>query len=163
MTNVTFGNHSAVVAARAEQDRVRQFYRDVLGCTITRQSAQKDDFRMGENFYIAVLYENEGVSLDESEFLRAIYLELKADNVEEMRQKIVAFGVKVLEIRDPHLYFQAPGGQVFRLVGTNEDLSRYEGTDHRQLPSFFDRTSPHAGELENADQRAGGPEDRGPE
>jgi hypothetical protein len=26
----------------------------------------------------------------------------------------------------PHLYFQAPGGQVFRLVGINEDLSRYE-------------------------------------
>jgi len=25
------------------------------------------------------------------------------------------------------LYFQAPGGQVFRLVGINEDLSIYEG------------------------------------
>jgi hypothetical protein len=47
-----------------------------------------------------------------------------------MRQKIVAFGVKVLEVPDPHLYFHAPGGQVFRLVGTNEDLSKYEGTEH---------------------------------
>jgi len=28
-------------------------------------------------------------------------------------------------VPDPHLYFQAPGGQVFRLVGTNEDLSKY--------------------------------------
>ena len=65
-------------------------------------------------------------ALSDDEFLKAIFLELKADNVEEMRQKIVTFGVKVLDVPDPHLYFQAPGGQVFRLVGINEDLSRYE-------------------------------------
>jgi catechol 2,3-dioxygenase-like lactoylglutathione lyase family enzyme len=127
---VIFGNHSAVRVPRAEKDRIRKFYRDVLGCKITREGDQKDDFRMGDDFYIAFLYENEGVALDESGFLKAIYLELKADNVEEMRQKIVAFGVKVLEVPDPHLYFQAPGGQVLRLVGINEDLSRYEGTEH---------------------------------
>jgi hypothetical protein len=33
----------------------------------------------------------------------------------------------ILDIPDPHLYFQAPGGQCFRLVGINEDLSFYEG------------------------------------
>lgn len=44
--------------------------------------------------------------------------------------KIVAFGVRVLDVPDPHLYFQAPGGQVLRLVGIDEDLSRYEGTGH---------------------------------
>jgi hypothetical protein len=85
---------------------------------------------MAGNFYIAFLYENEGIALDESGFSKAMYLELKADDVEEMRQKIVAFGVKVLEVPDPHLYFQAPGGQVFRLVGIDEDLSKYEGTEH---------------------------------
>jgi len=85
---------------------------------------------MGDNFYITFLCEDEGVALDESGFLKAIYLELKADNVEEMRQNIVAFGVKVLEVPDPHLYFQAPGGQVLRLVGINEDLSKYQGTEH---------------------------------
>jgi hypothetical protein len=62
-------------------------------------------------------------------------LELKADDVDEMRQNIVSFGVKVREVPDPHLYFQAPGGHVFRLVGIDEDLSRCEGTtDHRELP-----------------------------
>jgi hypothetical protein len=44
-----------------------------------------------------------------------------------MRQKILDFGVRKLDIPDPHLYFQAPGGQVLRLVGINEDLSKYEG------------------------------------
>jgi len=45
-----------------------------------------------------------------------------------MRQKILDFDVRKLDIPDPHLYFQAPGGQVLRLVGINEDLSKYEGT-----------------------------------
>jgi catechol 2,3-dioxygenase-like lactoylglutathione lyase family enzyme len=130
MTKVILGNHSAVRVPRTEKDRIRRFYRDVLGGTITRESDLKDDIRMGDNFYIAFLYENEGVALDESGFSKAVYLELKTDNVEEMRQKIVAFGVRVLEVPDPHLYFHAPGGQVFRLVGIDEDLSKYEGTDH---------------------------------
>lgn len=130
MANVICGNHSAVRVPRRERDRIRTFYRDVLGCNIKRESEHKDDFCLGDDFYIAVLYENERVALDESGFLKTLYLELKTDNVEELRQRIVAFGVKVLEVPDPHLYFQAPGGQVWRLVGIDEDLSQYEGTEH---------------------------------
>lgn len=130
MTKVILGNHSAVRVPRAEKDRIRRFYRDVLGGTITRESDLKDDIRLGDNFYIAFLYEDEGVALDENGFSKAVYLELKTDNVEEMRREIAAFGLRVLEVPDPHLYFHAPGGQVFRLVGIDEDLSKYEGTDH---------------------------------
>ena len=130
MTKVIFGNHAAVRVPRAERDRIRRFYRDVLGCEITRGSDKKDDIRVGDDFYVAFLYEDEGVALEDSGFLKAIYLELKADKVEEVRQAIVDFGVKVLDVPDPHLYFQAPGGQVVRLVGIDEDLSKYEGTEH---------------------------------
>lgn len=130
MAKVIFGNHAAVRVARSERGRIRRFYRDVLGCEITREGDQKDDVRLGDDFYIAFMYEDDGVALDESGFLKAIYLELKTDNVDEMRQKIVAFGVTVLEVPDPHLYFQAPGGQVLRLVGIGENLSKYEGTEH---------------------------------
>jgi catechol 2,3-dioxygenase-like lactoylglutathione lyase family enzyme len=137
MARVILGNHSAIVLPKAEQSRIRQFYRDVLGCEVIRESDLKDDFRLGGNFYIGVLYEDESVALDQRGFSKAIYLELQADDVEELRQRIVDFGVKVLDMPDPHLYFQAPGGQVFRLVGINENLSKYEGTDHRELPSIF--------------------------
>ena len=130
MAKVSIGNHSAARVPRADGDKIRQFYGDVLGGEITREGDRKDDVRLGGNFYIAFLYEEEGAVLDEADFLKATYLELKADNVEETRQEIVAFGVKVLDVPDPHLYFQAPGGQVFRLVGTTEDLAKYEGTSH---------------------------------
>ncbi|MFD1931271.1 VOC family protein [Nonomuraea mangrovi] len=137
---VIFGNHSALRVCRTERDRIRQFYRDVLGCELARELDDKDDFRMGGGFHISFLYgsgdgqeADKGVTyaaehaLSDDDFLKAIFLELKAEDVEEMRQEIVDFGVKVLEVPDPHLYFQAPGGQVFRLVGTTEDLSMYEG------------------------------------
>jgi catechol 2,3-dioxygenase-like lactoylglutathione lyase family enzyme len=127
MAKVIVGNHSAVLVPRKDRDRIRKFYCDVLGCKITRENDQKDDLRMGENFYIAFMY---GDDADESEFLRtgkSVWLEIKSDNVEEMRQNILDFGVRKLDIPDPHLYFQAPGGQVLRLVGINEDLSKYEG------------------------------------
>jgi hypothetical protein len=130
MAKVIFGNHAAVRVPRAERDRVRAFYRDVLGGTLTRAGDQKDDIRLGEDFYIAFLYEDDGAALDDDGFLKAIFLEVQADDVEEMRQRITAFGVRVLQVPDPHLYFQAPGGQVLRLVGIGEDLSRYEGTEH---------------------------------
>lgn len=136
MAQVRLGNHAAVVVSLAEQDAVRRFYRDVLGCALTRSAIDKDDFVLGGDFYLAVVYADEAVTLGKDAFLKATYLELRTDNVAEMRQQIVDFGVTVIEIDDPHLYFQAPGGQVFRLVGTDEDMSRYEGTTrHRELPS----------------------------
>lgn len=142
MHKVIVGNHSAVRVRRAARESIRKFYRDVLGCKLTREFDDKDDFRIGDDFHIAFIYAagrtaavDKGATyaasdaLSDDDFLKAIFLELKTDNVEEMRQQIAAFGVKVLGVPDPHLYFQAPGGQVWRLAGTNEDLSKYEGNN----------------------------------
>ena len=45
-----------------------------------------------------------------------------------MRRRLLESGlVRKPEVPDPHLYFQAPGGQCLRLVGIDEDLSSYDG------------------------------------
>jgi len=128
VAKVIFGNHSSVLVPRQDRDSIRKFYCDVLGGKIMKADPERDFVRLGENFYIGFLY---GDVTDESEFLRsfrAIWLEIKSDNVEEMSRKIVESGlVRKLEVPDPHLYFQAPGGQCLRLVGIDEDLSFYEG------------------------------------
>ena len=127
MAKVIFGNHSSVLVPRQDRDSIRKFYCDVLGGKIMKADPERDFIRLAEAFYIAFLY---GDVADESEFLRtarSVWLEIKSDNVEEMTRKILGFGVRKLEIPDPHLYFQAPGGQVLRLVGIDEDLSFYEG------------------------------------
>jgi hypothetical protein len=129
MTKVAFGNHSSVLVPRQDRDRIRRFYCDVLGANLTQAEPERDFIRLGDDFYIAFLY---GDVSDESEFLRSarsVWLEIKSDNVEQTRRQILESGlVGKLEIPDPHLYFQAPGGQCLRLVGIDEDLSFYEGT-----------------------------------
>jgi catechol 2,3-dioxygenase-like lactoylglutathione lyase family enzyme len=127
MAKVIFGNHSSVLVPRQDRDGIRKFYCDVLGGKIMKADPERDFIRLGDDFYIAFLYAELS---DESAFLRsgrAVWLEIKSDNVEEMTRKILEFGVRKLAVPDPHLYFQAPGGQCLRLVGIDEDLSFYEG------------------------------------
>lgn len=129
MAKVIFGSHSSVMVPRQDRDRIRQFYCDVLGGEITKADDERDFVRLGEDFYIGFLY---GDVPDVTEFLRSftsVWLEIKSDNVEEMTRKILDFGVRKLEVPDPHLYFQAPGGQWLRLVGINEDLSFMRGPE----------------------------------
>ena len=128
MAKVVFGNHSSVVVPRQTRDSIRKFYCDVLGGEITQADLERDFIRLGDDFFTGFLY---GDVPDESEFLRSarsVWLELKTDDVEDVSRRILESGlVRKLEVPDPHLYFQAPGGQCLRLVGINEDLSFYEG------------------------------------
>jgi hypothetical protein len=128
VAKVILGNHSSVLVPQQDRDNIRKFYCDVLGGKITKVDPERDFLRLGEDFYIVFLY---GDVPDEGEFLRSarsVWLEIKSDDVEQMRRKIVESGlVRKLEVPDPHLYFQAPGGQCLRLVGIDEDLSFYEG------------------------------------
>jgi catechol 2,3-dioxygenase-like lactoylglutathione lyase family enzyme len=125
MAQVSIGNHSKIVARHADQERIRAFYRGVLGCTLTKESKDVDYIRFQQNFFLAVLYQEEAAS---PEALRqSIWLELRTDEPTELCQQIVTFGVTKIEIPEAeHLYFQAPGGQVFRVVKNGEDLSRFE-------------------------------------
>jgi catechol 2,3-dioxygenase-like lactoylglutathione lyase family enzyme len=127
MAKVMFGNHSSVIVPLQDRDSIIKFYCDVLGAKITKAESDREFLLLGDNFYIVFLY---GDVPDESEFLRtarSVWLEIKSDHVAAMTQKILDFGVRKLDIPDPHLYFQAPGGQCMRLVGIDEDLSFYEG------------------------------------
>lgn len=123
MMAVSLGNHMAAFAAQADRSKIRAFYCGVLGCEARVQSDDVDRLQLGDTHFCFV-YQPEGLAPDD--FLKATYLELKSDDPDGLRRKIEAFGVRTLDAPDPHLYFQAPGGQVFRIVGENEDLSAYE-------------------------------------
>jgi hypothetical protein len=128
LARVILGNHASVLVPRQDRDGIRRFYCGVLGGKVTQADPDRDFIRLGEDFYIGFLY---GDVPDESEFqrsARSIWLEIKSDDPEETKRRITESGLaRQLEIPDHHLYFQAPGGQCLRLVGTDEDLSFYEG------------------------------------
>jgi hypothetical protein len=127
MAKIIFGNHSSVLVPRQDRDSIRSFYCDVLGGKIMKADPDRDFIRLDEDYFIAFLYDDVA---DESEFLRSarsVWLEIKTDDVETVSRRILDAGARTLPMPDPHLYFQAPGGQCLRLVGIDEDLSFYEG------------------------------------
>lgn len=129
MATVSFGNHSSVMVPEGIRQDLRRFYIDILGGKLMQADPQRDFIRIGANFFTAFLYGDVPDSSEIQRSARTIWLELKSDNVGETRKKITESGlVRILDIPDPHLYFQAPGGQCLRLVGIDEDLSFYEGT-----------------------------------
>jgi hypothetical protein len=72
-----------------------------------------------------VVYDDSALS--ESDRLKSIWQELRTDRPEELKQKILTFGIREIEYFDKeHFYFQAPGGQVFRLVGNAENMSKVQ-------------------------------------
>jgi len=133
MAKVIIGNASAITVPRQDRDSIRRFYGDVLGGKIVKEDTEKDILRLEEEFYILFRY---GDVPDESEFLRsprALWLQIKSANVEEMTRKILDFGIRKIDLPSglpesvPYNYFQAPGGQCFQLLPLNEDQSYYKG------------------------------------
>ena len=123
--SISLGEHSKLTVHLSEREQIRKFYRDVLGCLTTKESERIDVFQIGTTFFLGVTYENSALSKEE--YLKAIWLELRTDRTEELKKKILAFGVKELEYWDKeHFYFQAPGGQVFRLADSAEDMSKWQ-------------------------------------
>jgi hypothetical protein len=124
MTGVSLGENSKMTALASERDRIQRFFGDVLGCQVTKKP-EADIIRLGNNLYLGVVYEDSALS--ESDLLKSIWLELRTDRPEELKQNFLKFGIKEIEYRDKeHFYFQAPGGQVFRLVGNAEDMSKWQ-------------------------------------
>lgn len=125
MMTTSIGNHAKFTAKPADREHIRRFYQDVLGCTITKRSDEVDFFRLGDDFFFAAIYDDNVLPDDEA--VKATWLELRSKDAAGLSKRIRDFGVTELDTWEKdRLYFQAPGGQVFRVVGVDEDLSRFE-------------------------------------
>jgi catechol 2,3-dioxygenase-like lactoylglutathione lyase family enzyme len=58
MAKVILGNHLAVFAARSQQERIRKFYCDVLGCKARVTNDEVDRFQLDDVHFIFVLAEH---------------------------------------------------------------------------------------------------------
>jgi catechol 2,3-dioxygenase-like lactoylglutathione lyase family enzyme len=125
MLTVTFAKHSKLTAHPSKQGVIRRFYREVLGVPQARESDAADIFRLGPQFFLSVIYEEDAPTA--AAMLRAIWLELATADPVAMKAGILTGGGKEVEYRDKkHFYFQSPCGQVFRLISDAEDMSAWE-------------------------------------
>jgi hypothetical protein len=122
---VKLGENSKITVAPTERDRVRCFYSDVLGCKVIPKKELDLVQFSGGNFFIGVVYD--AAALSEPEMLKAVWLDIRTEDPMGLNEKILGFGLKEVKFWDKeHFYFQAPGGQVFRLVGSTEDMSKWQ-------------------------------------
>ena len=114
----SIGNHMKFNVHKSLRDRVRSFYMDVLQCTTMPSPAPNLDlYLFSDQFVLGVFFCDEVEILPEEAHLKAAWLEIKTTDVQTLQQRLVEFGVKEVDYSDKsRFYFQAPGGQVFRLA-----------------------------------------------
>ncbi len=122
---ITLGENSKLSVRSSEREQVRRFYRDLLGCPQTKESDKIDIFQIGTTFFLGVVYDDAAPS--SADRLNSIWLELNVDDPNVVKKEILAFGITEIEYWDnEHFYFQAPGGQVYRLAATSADMSKWQ-------------------------------------
>jgi hypothetical protein len=112
------GNHLKLNVHKNLRGRVRLFYIDVLQCTtIPSPAPDLDLFLFSNSFVLGVFFCEQADVLSDEDHLKAAWLEIKTKEVQEVKRRLAEFGVKEVEYPDKtRFYFQAPGGQVFRLA-----------------------------------------------
>ena len=124
MPRASFGDHACLRALPSERPVIRKFFCRALGAVQTRETDACDIFRLGYRLHLAIAYSP--YALPPTVLEKSIWLELKTDDPGAMREKILAAGGREIEHCDKeHFYFQAPGGQVFRLISETEDMSEW--------------------------------------
>jgi hypothetical protein len=113
-------NHKVHVATglRAE---TRSLYGSTLGATMTSPAPPIDVFTFADGANIGVFYVEPSEALSPVEMRRALWLEIEVDDPAATSKALAKLGIHPFEYVDKeHEYFQAPGGQTFRLARTRQ-------------------------------------------
>jgi hypothetical protein len=115
---VQIGNHAKLTLPHRLREDFRQFYGEVCECKfLGSPRPDLDLFEFAGGFVVGAYFADEARVLPEAEQKKAIWLELKVPNPGEFQAKVEAFGIERMHYDDQgHFYFQAPGGQVFRIA-----------------------------------------------
>ena len=109
-------NHRLSVANTLKQ-QTRALYEGVLGASVMSPRPEVEIFTFADGSGIGVFYVEPSEALTPEQHLKAIWLEFEVDDEKSTAAKLQALGMQPIEYWDKaHKYFQAPGGQVFRLA-----------------------------------------------
>jgi hypothetical protein len=123
---VTIGNHLKMNVSAALRARTREFYGSLLGLKSLPSPAEDLDlYEFPGGFVLGLFFsEDPAELLPERDYLKSTWLELKVDDLAQWKERLQNFGVSEITYDDPsrfaepypRFFFQAPGGQVFRLA-----------------------------------------------
>jgi catechol 2,3-dioxygenase-like lactoylglutathione lyase family enzyme len=129
--DVAMTNTAHLYARVSEKERLLRFFTDVLGLSPRELSPRKVTaayVTAKEPMYAVAFANGAGLSVEFTDDAltdqaaeRGAWLELTVTDRDAVEAKAQAFGAKrIVHPATPFLYLQAPGGQVFRIVGHDE-------------------------------------------
>ena len=109
------------------KERFISLFRDVLGCDVAELDfgllypillvSFPDASRFSAEFSDLAPEETDGDAIDDTSAFRGAWIEFRTTDVSGYQQKLRDAGVpEFLHPGSSHVYFSAPGGQVFRLI-----------------------------------------------
>jgi hypothetical protein len=115
---VQIGNHLKMNVPAALRQRTRDFYAGLLKCRpMASPSHELDLYEFDGGFVLGLFFGDPSTCLTDEQHLRAAWMELKVDDPAAWKARPLEFGVQQVSYPDPtRFFFQAPGGQVFRVA-----------------------------------------------
>ncbi len=112
------GNHMKLTLPHSLREKARKFYAGICECaTLDSPRPDLDLFQFRGGFVLGIFFADDAEVLPMPDYIKAAWLELKVDDVDAYRERLLQFGIERLPYEDAsRFYFQAPGGQVFRLA-----------------------------------------------
>jgi len=103
----------------AKMAEIREFYKGVLGLKlVSPEGAIKRDYLEFDNGQrLNLIYVSKERVPDQRAFMNGMWIRLETTDFNTLVEKVMASGVPIVkEVTGKELYFQAPGGQVWRMV-----------------------------------------------
>ncbi len=116
---IIIGNHLKMHLPYRLRERASRFYTDILGCRklVDLPYPNLDLYEFQGGFVLGLFFCDDVDTLSEKKQLKATWMEIKTDNPDALKQRLIDFGVYEVDFEDKsRFYFQAPGGQVFRVA-----------------------------------------------
>lgn len=114
----TLGSNVRCVAAPEHRDAIATFYTEIFGAKALKPAPDLDVYAMDDGSNVGVYFVPARDALSPEQHVTAgTWIELAVGDVDATRAELERRGFSPLEYHDEaHHYFQAPGGQVFRLT-----------------------------------------------
>ena len=111
-------NHKVHVA-NGLRSETRALYEGVLGASMKSPAPNIEIFTFADGANIGVFYVDAKEALSMTDALRGLWLEIEVDDPVATSNALAALGMRPFEYADKeHEYFQALGGQPFRVART---------------------------------------------
>ena len=109
-------NHHLCVTQNLKAE-TRAVYQGVFGATVKSPRPDTEIFTFANGSGIGVDFVEQSAALTPEQHKKAIWLEFEVEDVAAAVAALGTLGLRPFEYFDKkHSYFQAPGGQVFRLA-----------------------------------------------